>query len=147
MKNPSAKVLGGGLVLALALLLPAPTGEAAPLPPPKKMTLPPRIELILKNVKRHETALIQSLSRSEEESKLIPYARYDYYVDVKETLRTHLDGGPRYCLDRPLTTEERRGMRDLLYRLQREFEEGQANGSVGQESFAEAWRRFKSTKK
>jgi hypothetical protein len=149
MKNPSAKVLGGGLVLALALLLPSLTGEAAPLPPPKKMTLPPTASFFLNRLQSILQENLDRFNRKPEERELIPYARYDYYYNCILCLRNHLDGGPRWKMDRPLTTEERRGLRDMLQRLERELKEGQANGTVGDEELPIARQRFrnKSTKK
>jgi hypothetical protein len=146
MKNPSAKVLGGGLVLALALLLPSLTGESAPLPPPKKMTLPPTADQHLKMIESLTDKFITRFKNSTDEAVLIPNVRYTYYTELINCFQMHLNGGPRWKMDRPLTTEERRALRVWLYRLQRELKEGQANGTVGHEEFQDAWQRLRNNK-
>jgi hypothetical protein len=137
----------GILVLGLAIFAPGPTGHAAPLPPPKKMTLPPPAEVHLNSLRRALDRKLERCKDKPEERGLSVNARYDFYSGSIECVQEYLDGRPQYPFGRPLTIEERRGLRDLLHRLQRELAEGQANGTVGHETFTEAWRRHRAAPK
>jgi hypothetical protein len=137
----------GIVLLGLANVFASPLGHAAPLPPPKKMSLPPTAEFCLKRAKLRMDEYLERFYAKPHERQLVPYAKYDYYYNCIECLRNHLDGGPRWKMDRPLTVEERRGLRDLLYRLERELKEGQANGTVGDEELHDVWHRIKNKKK
>jgi hypothetical protein len=137
----------GIFVLGLTTLAPGPTGQAAPLPPPKKMTLPPPAEVHLNSLRRALDRKLERCKDKPEERGLSVNARYDFYSGSIECVQEYLDGRPQYPFGRPLTTEERRGLRDLLHRLQRELAEGQANGTVGHEGFQDAWIKLRKTPK
>jgi hypothetical protein len=137
----------GILVLGLAIVAPGPLGQAAPLPAPKKMTLPKTVSRYLASLQDYLEQKIKRLGRTPGESVFVVNAKFDYYNDAIICLLGHLESSSRWPLDGPLTTEERRGLRDLLYRLQREMAEGQANGTIGHESLNKAYQRHRDTQK
>jgi hypothetical protein len=137
----------GILVLGLAILAPGSMGQAAPLPPPKKMSLPAEVRTLIATNKRAADSLIARFTERNDEACLISNVRYDYYADMIYWIQQYINGGPRWKPEQPLTIEERRGLRDLLYRLQREMAEGQANGTVGHEKLSQAWRKHRDAQK
>ena len=147
MNHPHHVMRVGILVLGLAILTPGPVRHAAPLPVPKKMAVPPEAERYIGNLKQSVDRQVVDLSRRKHEALQPKNALFEYYDNSIQCLRGVLAEDPPWKLDRPLTTEERRGLRDLLYRLQREMAEGQANGTVGHESLSQAWRRHREAQK
>jgi hypothetical protein len=116
-------------------------------PRPSKMSLPPPTEVHLNALKRRMNSRLESYNSKPEEREWAKNVRYDYYLESIKCVQQYLEGRSHYPFERSLTTEERRGLRDLLYRLQREMAEGQANGTVGHEGHDEVWRRHREAQK
>jgi hypothetical protein len=111
------------------------------------MSLPPPTEVHLNSLKRTLNRNLERCNTKPEEREWAKNVRYDYYIESIECVQQYLEGRSHYPFERSLTTEERRGLRDLLYRLQREMAEGQANGTVGHEGHDEVWRRHREAQK